>query len=65
MGGTNMAKLVEELVVIKLTKMVRDGESQSTALDDKQREVVAEAVPALVEELLNDKSILVELAELG
>lgn len=60
-----MAKLVEELIVIKLTKMVRDADDKPTVLDDTQRDVVNEAIPALVEEVLNDKSILVELAELG
>lgn len=60
-----MAKLIEELVVIKLTKMVRDSDSNDSVLDDSQKEIVAKTVPALIEEVLDDKNVIVELAELG
>lgn len=60
-----MAKLIEELVVIKLTKMVRDADADGVVLDDAQKEVLMGTLPALVEEVLSDRSVVVELADIG
>lgn len=60
-----MAKLIEELVVIKLTKMVKDSNADGVVLDDSQKEVLLGTLPALVEEVLADGSIVVELADIG
>jgi len=60
-----MAKLVEELVVIKLSKMVKDSAADNTVLTEEQRAVLEATAPALIEEVLNDATVMVELAELG
>ena len=60
-----MAKLVEELVVIKLSKMVKDSAADNTVLIEEQRAVLEATAPALIEEVLNDATVMVELAELG
>jgi len=60
-----MAKLVEELVVIKLSRMIKDSSSVATVLTDEQRSVLEATAPALIEEVLNDSAVVVELAELG
>jgi hypothetical protein len=60
-----MAKLVEELVVIKLSRMVKDSASDGSVLSDEQRSVLEATAPALIEEVLNDATVIVELAELG
>jgi hypothetical protein len=60
-----MAKLVEELVVIKLSKMVKDGAAEHTVLTEEQRSILEATAPALIDEVLNDAAVLVELAELG
>jgi hypothetical protein len=60
-----MAKLVEELVVIKLSRMVKDSTPEGTVLSDEQRAVLEATAPALIEEVLNDAAVMVELAELG
>jgi len=59
-----MAKLVEELVVIKLSRMVKDSAAGDTVLTDEQRTILEATAPALIEEVLNDTAVLVELAEL-
>lgn len=59
-----MAKLIEELVVVKLTKMVRDADGGEAVLSDAQREMVSKTLPALVEEVLGDDRVIVELADL-
>ena len=60
-----MAKLVEELVVIKLTRMVKDNTAPNAVLTEEQRSLLEATAPALIEEVLNDTAIIVELAELG
>ena len=60
-----MAKLVEEVVVIKLSRMVKDSSSADTVLTDEQRAVLEATAPALIEEVLNDSAVIVELADLG
>jgi len=60
-----MAKLVEELVVIKLSRMVKDSADDASVLSDEQRTILEATAPALIEEVLNDSAVVVELAELG
>ena len=59
-----MAKLIEELVVIKLSRMVKDSSESATVLTDEQRAVLVATALALVEEVLNDSAVVVELADL-
>jgi hypothetical protein len=60
-----MAKLVEEVVVIKLSRMVKDSSDTDTVLTEEQRAVLEATAPALIEEVLNDSAVIVELADLG
>jgi hypothetical protein len=59
-----MAKLIEELVVIKLSRMVKDSSDAASVLTDEQKAILAATAPALVEEVLNDSTVVVELADL-
>lgn len=60
-----MARLVEEVVVIKLSRMVKDSSDAQTVLTDEQRAVLEATAPALIDEVLNDAAVVVELADLG
>jgi len=60
-----MAKLVEEVVVIKLSRMVKDSSDADTVLTEEQRAVLEATAPALIEEVLNDSAVIVELADLS
>ena len=59
-----MAKVIEEIIIIKLSRMVKDFTSESTVLSNEQRLLLEETIPALVEEVINDSSIVVETAKL-
>ena len=59
-----MAKLVEELIIIKLSRMVRDNDASSTVVEEKQRLLIEETIPALVEEVINDTGVVVEITQL-
>lgn len=60
-----MAKLIEELVVIKLSKLVKDKDESATVLDAEKRAVVEGTAPALLEEIIADPNVVVELADLS
>ena len=60
-----MAKLIEELIVIKLSKLVKDKDESDTVLDSGKRAVVEGTAPALLEEIIADPNVVVELADLG
>lgn len=60
-----MAKLIEEVVVIKLSRMVKDSSDALTVLTEEQRAILEATAPALIDEVLNDNTLVVELADLG
>jgi len=60
-----MAKILEEIIVIKLSKMVKDNHNSDSVVDSEQRKLIEETIPTLVEEVINDSSVVVEVAELN
>lgn len=58
-----MAKVIEDIVVIKLSRIVKDHDDVSV-LDDEAKALLSNTIPQLVEEILNDRSVIVELANL-
>jgi histone H3/H4 len=60
-----MAKVIEDIIVVKLSRIVKDHEGDVTVVSSDIKEMLAATVPQLVEEIVNDKSVIVELAELG
>ena len=60
-----MAKLIEEVVVIKLSRMVKDSSDALTVLTEEQRAILEATAPALIDEVLNDNTLVDELADLG
>lgn len=60
-----MAKVIEDIIVVKLSRIVKDHEDDATVVGNDIKEMLSATVPQLVEEIVNDKSVIVELAELG
>lgn len=58
-----MAKVIEDVIIIKISRIVKDGSSDNVLSDD-QKEMLSGTIPQLVEEVLNDGGLIVELAEL-
>lgn len=58
-----MAQIHEEIVAIKLSKLLKDGETQEIVLDDNMKAALAQ----LVEQFLNevDAKLLIEVIDLG
>lgn len=59
-----MAKVLEEVIVIKLSRMVKDSDKDNTVISSEQRRLIEETIPTLVEEVINDSAIVVETAKL-
>lgn len=59
-----MAKVLEELVIIKLSKIVKDDTVAIDVITKEQRELIEQTLSTLVDEVLNDPSIIVEIASL-
>jgi len=59
-----MAKVIEEIIVIKLSRMVRDNDKRTSVVEEEQRSLIEETIPTLVEEVINDSSVVVEVTEL-
>lgn len=60
-----MAKVIEDIIVVKLSRIVKDHEDDAAVVGSDVKEMLSATVPQLVEEIVNDKSVIVELAELG
>ena len=58
-----MAKVLEEVIVIKLSRMVKDSDSDKSVVDTGQRTLIEQTIPALIEEVINDPTVIVEVAE--
>ena len=58
-----MAKLHEEIVALKISKLLRDGETQEIILSPEMRE----ALTMMVEQLLGEEGtkLLIEVVDLG
>lgn len=58
-----MAQIHEEVVAIKVSKLLKDGEQQELVLNDDMKAALA----ALVEQFLNevDSKLLIEVLDLG
>lgn len=58
-----MAKLHEEIVALKISKLLRDGETQEVILSPEMRE----ALTMMVEQLLGEEGtkLLIEVVDLG
>lgn len=59
-----MAKLIEELVIIKLSKLVKDRDEGTAVLAADKRALLETTLPALLEEVIDDSNIVVELADI-
>ena len=59
-----MAKLIEELIVIKLSRMVRSNDTSTDVIETSQRKLIEETIPTLVEEVLNDSSVVIEVTDI-
>lgn len=59
-----MAKLIEQSIVINLSKVVKDSDDTALVINDTQLVSLLESIPELIESMLSDPTVIVELAYL-
>lgn len=58
-----MAKIIEEKIVIKFTKLVPNSSSDMSVLTKEQLQTLIQSIPELAESILNSSAIIVETLE--
>ena len=58
-----MAKVLEDIIVIKLSRMVKDSSNDISVISDEQKKLITDTIPALIEEIIDD-AVVVEVTEL-
>ena len=59
-----MAKVIEDVVIIKVSRIVKDGDTRKSVLDDETKDMLSNTIPQLLDEVISDSGVIVELAEL-
>jgi hypothetical protein len=59
-----MAKVIEQLVAIKLSKIVKEKDSESKVLNNEQLDMLINSITELSEQVLNIPGLVVEVLEL-
>jgi hypothetical protein len=59
-----MAKVIEEIIVIKLSRMVKDSSDETAVVTAEQRKLIEGTIPALIDEVIGDTAIVIEVADL-
>jgi hypothetical protein len=56
-----MARVIEETITIKLSKIIRDSDKNTEMVTDEQMQLIIATVPSVIDEVLNDNKIIVEV----
>lgn len=56
-----MAQIIEQKITIVVSRLVRSGSEDTTVLHDQQLVSLFETLPSVIEQVLDDNSVLVEL----
>lgn len=59
-----MARVIEDVLVIKVSKILRDNDNTEAVLTDDMKDALNSTIPQLLDEVINDRSVIVELAGL-
>lgn len=59
-----MAKVIEQVIAIKLSRIVKDHDKRESVLDEEQNEDFFAALPQLAETALTDPGVVVEIIKL-
>ena len=56
-----MAQIIEQKITIVVSKLVRSGSEDASVLNDQQLVSLFETLPSIIEQVLDDNTVLVEL----
>jgi hypothetical protein len=58
-----MAKILEQIIAIKLSKIVKNDTAQDTVITADQLAALLTSIPELAESIIDDSSVVVELMD--
>lgn len=56
-----MAQIIEQKITIVVSRLVRSGSEDASVLSDQQLVNLFETLPSVIEQVLDDNTVLVEL----
>ncbi len=56
-----MAQIIEQKITIVVSRLVRSGSEDASVLSDQQLVNLFETLPSIIEQVLDDNTVLVEL----
>jgi hypothetical protein len=59
-----MARVIEQVIAVKLSRIVKDNDSRESVLSDEQTLTMLSSIPELAESVIDDASVVVEVMEL-
>lgn len=59
-----MAKVIEQIIAIKFSKIVKDSESDKSVISDDQMSMLSQSVTELAESVIDNSSIVVEVIDI-
>ena len=59
-----MARVIEQVIAVKLSRIVKDHDSRDSVLSDEQTLTLLSSIPELAESVIDDASVVVEVMEL-
>ena len=61
LGDIKMAKVIEQVLTVKISKIVKDNDSKSQVLTDEQLVSIIETLPTVCDDIIADPAVIVEL----
>lgn len=59
-----MARVVEQVIAIKLSRIVKDSDSRGSVLSPESISMLLSSIPELAEGIIDDPGVVVEVTEL-
>lgn len=60
-----MAKVIEQIIAVKFSKIVKDSDTTSSVLSDSQEQTIEEGLPDIVDSLIDDNQVVIEVIKLS
>ena len=60
-----MAKVIEQIIAIKFSKIVKDSKSDKSVISDDQMSMLSQSVTELAESIVDNSSIVVEVIDIN
>lgn len=60
-----MAKVIEQIIAIKFSKIVKDSDSDTNVISNDQMSMLSQSVTELAESIVDNSSIVVEVIDIN